>query len=50
MSEQLVDDRQQADWAIVADVVDVSLLVQQNGPTGFPLDGTLYSDRWRVKS
>ena len=31
----------QVDWAIVADVVDVSLLVQQNGPAGFPLGWNL---------
>ena len=36
-SEQLVDYGQQADWAIVANVVHVSLLVQQYGLAGPPL-------------
>ena len=44
-SEEFVDDKQQAHGAIVANVVDVSLLVQQHGPAGFPLVGTLHSDK-----
>ncbi|KAK6743262.1 hypothetical protein RB195_010490 [Necator americanus] len=35
--EELVDDRQYADWAIVADVLWVSFLTQQLGLTGLPL-------------
>uniref|UniRef100_A0A183GGM3 HET domain-containing protein n=1 Tax=Heligmosomoides polygyrus TaxID=6339 RepID=A0A183GGM3_HELPZ len=35
--KQLVDYGQQADRAIVANVVHVSLLVQQDGPAGLPL-------------